>query len=267
MSAHAGSRAEGHEPEGLGGRSVDDLPDVQSHPLTQQRELVHQCDVDVAKDVLQQLRELGGVGRGELVDGVVDAPKQPCRAGSRSGRQPADESGHVPSGAGRVARVDALRCKREIEVSVGAQAGFLEGRAEGARRGSRVGGRLQNDELASSKAASDQPSRTQDRPEVGILGVRDRGWHANHEDVRLRKVGDVGGGDRQPVAQRVRQAVAIDVVDGRVPGIELVDAPPVRVDPGDVESGLRECQRERQAHITEPDDRDLLVLAHATSDL
>ena len=68
VAADARAGPERHEPERLGRRGVDDLPDVEAHPLAQQRELVDERDVDVAEDVLEQLGELGGVGRGQLVD-------------------------------------------------------------------------------------------------------------------------------------------------------------------------------------------------------
>ena len=61
-----GPGREAHEPERLGRRRVDDLPDVEVHPLAQQGELVDEGDVDVAEDVLEQLGHLGGIGRREL---------------------------------------------------------------------------------------------------------------------------------------------------------------------------------------------------------
>ncbi len=79
VAADAGSRREAHEAERLRRRGVDHLPDVEAHPLAQQRELVDERDVDVAEDVLEELRQLRGVGRGELEDVVVD------RAEERSG--------------------------------------------------------------------------------------------------------------------------------------------------------------------------------------
>ena len=68
VAADARARRELHEPERLGRRRVDDLPDVEAHPLAQQRELVDERDVDVAEDVLEELRQLGGVGRRQLDD-------------------------------------------------------------------------------------------------------------------------------------------------------------------------------------------------------
>ena len=98
VPADAGPGRELHEPERLGRRGVDDLPDVEAHPLAQQRELVDERDVDVAEDVLEELRELGRVGRRQLDDLVVDVAQQ--RGGPR--RRPAAWSPR--RGAGRPSR-------------------------------------------------------------------------------------------------------------------------------------------------------------------
>src|SRR5438309_2461158 len=63
---------EAHEPERLRRGRVDDLPDVETHPLAEQGELVDERDVDVPEDVFEELRHLGGVRRGDLDDAFVD---------------------------------------------------------------------------------------------------------------------------------------------------------------------------------------------------
>jgi hypothetical protein len=61
VAADARAGCEAHEPERLGGGRVDDLPDVDAHPLAQQRELVDEGDIHVAEDVLEKLGQLGGI--------------------------------------------------------------------------------------------------------------------------------------------------------------------------------------------------------------
>ena len=51
---------------------LDDLPDVDAHPVAEHRQLVDERDVDRAEDVLEQLRELRRLGRGDLDDLVAD---------------------------------------------------------------------------------------------------------------------------------------------------------------------------------------------------
>ena len=63
-----GPGLEAHEAERLGRGGVDDLPDVDPHPVGEHRQLVDERDVDRAEDVLQQLGELGDLGRGDRHD-------------------------------------------------------------------------------------------------------------------------------------------------------------------------------------------------------
>ena len=74
MAAHPGPGLEAHEPVRLGRGGVDDLPDVDPHPVGEDRELVDERDVDRAEDVLEQLRQLGRLGRRDAHDVVADQP-------------------------------------------------------------------------------------------------------------------------------------------------------------------------------------------------
>ena len=58
------------KPNGFVAAASIDLPDVDAHPVAQLRELVDERDVDGAVDVLEQLRQLGGLRRRDLVHGV-----------------------------------------------------------------------------------------------------------------------------------------------------------------------------------------------------
>ena len=80
VAAEAGARLEAHEAERLRRGRVDDLPDVDAHPVAELRELVDERDVDRAEDVLEQLRQLGRLGRRDGVDGVDDAAVELGRA-------------------------------------------------------------------------------------------------------------------------------------------------------------------------------------------
>src|SRR5215469_15038112 len=57
VPTEAGAGAEAHVAEGLRRGGVDDLPDVDSHPVAEHRELIDERDVDRAEDVLEELRE------------------------------------------------------------------------------------------------------------------------------------------------------------------------------------------------------------------
>ena len=70
VPAEAGTRIVGHEAERLGGGRADDLVDVDAHPVGDDLHLVDEADVDRAVDVLQQLGQLGGLGRAHRHDRV-----------------------------------------------------------------------------------------------------------------------------------------------------------------------------------------------------
>ena len=62
VSAEPRAGLEAHEAERLRRRGLDDLPDVDMHPVAELRELVDERDVHRAEDVLEQLRQLGCLG-------------------------------------------------------------------------------------------------------------------------------------------------------------------------------------------------------------
>jgi hypothetical protein len=94
VPAHAGSGLEAHEPVGLGGGGVDDLPDVDAHAVGEHRKLVAERDVDRAEDVLEELRQLGGRGRGDPHEVVAHKPVERFGTlGARLGEAPEDLRG------------------------------------------------------------------------------------------------------------------------------------------------------------------------------
>ena len=67
-------RIERHEAKGLGAGGVDHLPHVDAHGVVDQLQLVHEGDVDGAKDVLGQLDRLGRRRAGYRNHGFHDCP-------------------------------------------------------------------------------------------------------------------------------------------------------------------------------------------------
>ncbi len=52
-----------HEPVGLGGSSLNHLPDIEAHPVAQQGQFVDQRDVHCPKDVLEEFGHFGCIRR------------------------------------------------------------------------------------------------------------------------------------------------------------------------------------------------------------
>ena len=61
------------KPNGFVEAASIDLPDVDPHAVGEHRHLVDERDVDRAEDVLEQLRELGGLGRADRHDPLAHA--------------------------------------------------------------------------------------------------------------------------------------------------------------------------------------------------
>ena len=213
-----------HEPERLGRRRVDDLPDVEAHPLAQQGELVDERDVDVAEHVLEELRELGGVRRRELDDRGVDVAQERRRAGRRRPGSSRRRGAGRPLGAGRVARVHPLRREGEVEVAAGDEPGLLERLAERAGGRARERRRLEDDELAGAEVgADDGRPRRRTGPRSGslawVIGV---GTHTNDRIGRRRGRRSAGAVDREAGREAGPQPRVVDVVDRRAALAQLV---------------------------------------------
>src|SRR5205823_8892567 len=121
VAAKARPGLEAHEAERLRRSRVDDLPDVEAHPVAELRKLVDECDVDRAEDVLEQLRQLGRLRRGDGEDGVERGLVELDGALGASVRQAADDLRRALGRPVLAAWVDALRRESEVEVLAGLQ--------------------------------------------------------------------------------------------------------------------------------------------------
>jgi len=92
---------------------------------------------------------------------------------------------------------------------------------------------------------------------VGIAGLAQRRRHADDHHVHIGDGGRFGGGRKPAGAHLRRQGLGRHVRNVRGAGVEPVDALRVYIDPGDLESGLGEGQRQRQADVAEADDADV----------
>ncbi len=265
VAADAGPRRELHEPERLGCRGGDDLPDVDAHPLAQQSELVDEGDVHVTEDVLEDLGQLRSVGRRQLDHVLLIRRRRAAARAVASGVVAPTSRGHVLGGAGRIARVDPLGREREVEVPAGDQAALLEDLAE--RTGRRAGERrrLEDDQLAFPEVPADELGGRQDRPEVRVLGLVDRGRDADEDDVGLGELGGVGPDEPETRRQRAAQAIVRDVVDRRSAGAQLGDPTRVGIDALDLEPRLDERDGKREPDVAQADHGQATVFVHGSS--
>ena len=255
-----GSRLERHEAERLGRGGLDDLPDVDVHPVAELRELVDERDVDRAEDVLEELRQLGCLGRRDRVHRVDRRRVERDGGGGRALVDPADDLRHGLRRPVLATRVDALGGEGEVEVLAGGEAApALEDRLDLLPRRARVRRRLEHDEMALAKARGDLLRRRHEDAQIGLALAGQRRRERDEDRVGVAQLvvvgrrGDEAGLDERP--QNLRR----DVLDVALPGVELRDAIGVDVDEQHGGAGIGEGASERQADVARADDGDVAL--------
>ena len=224
VAAEARARAEAHVAERLGRGGVDDLPDVDPHPVAEDRELVDERDVDRAEDVLEQLRELGRLRAGELVHRVDRAPVEVGGPARALGRDPAEHLRRRLRRPVLAPRVDALRRHREEEALAHAEAAsLLEDRLEQLARRAGPGRRLEHHELALAQHSGEPACGVLDDREVGLALARERCRQRDEDGVRLAELVVARRRVDEAALDERREPVARDVGDVRLAAVERGD--------------------------------------------
>ena len=176
------------EPERLRRGRVDDLPDVDPHPVAELRELVDERDVDRAVDVLEQLRQLGRLGRRDAVDGV-DRGAVERRGRLRSTRRRCRRRPSGPSSSssrcGRGRRARARKRGGSPTPAASPDSASRIGQELVARR-ARVRRRLEHDEVPGAQAPADLGAASSDDREVGLALLRERRRERDEDRVDAR---------------------------------------------------------------------------------
>ena len=145
VAADARPGREAHEPERLGRRRVDHLPDIEPHPLAEERQLVDKAMFTLRKTFSRSLAISAASGDdSSTTRSLIRRRRAAARAVAGRRRRP-DEARHVLRRAGRIARVDPLRREGEIEVAAGHEAAALEDLAERSGRRARERRGLEHD--------------------------------------------------------------------------------------------------------------------------
>ena len=164
-----------------------------AHAVEDQRELVHERDVDVALRVLDDLGGLCDLDRGRPVDaGVDDGPVGVGDAVERGVVLAGDHLGDALERVLLVARVDTLGRVAELEVLALHEAGDLrEHRTAYLLGDAGVDGRLEDDDVALLEDLAHALGRADDGREIGDVVLVDRCWHRDHVECGLCEIGEV----------------------------------------------------------------------------
>ncbi len=251
-----GPRVVGQEGERLGRGGLDHLPGRDAEPVAHQRELVGERDVDGAERVLVQLGGLGDLGAGDRDHRVDDLPVEQLGA---------------PQALRRHARDELRAC-----------CGSCSPRCRGRRARARSRGRSRLPPFRPSARGSAARSprscpgwvvdwSTTSWPGLQVLGAptrprtrcrRGRACASSRAASARRSSARRGSARlRSRLSPQAPVEVRRSARRARRPGRS--DAPADRLDPllvevdaGDLEPGLGELDRERQARVAQPDDAD-----------
>jgi len=235
---------------------LEDRNRVEAHAIEDERELVHQRDVQVALGVLDDLRGLGrGNGfrdedaRGD--HGAVDVANE--RGGFR--RVAGDDLADLVDGVLLVAGVDALGRIAGKEVLLPDEATGPRDEWEAVFLGAtRINRRLIDDGRAGLDMAADHLRGLHERREIGVVVGVDGRRHRDDDEAALAEHGGIGG-----VAEfRGRELFARELLGAVDAGLQFVDSARADVEPDDLETG-REKIRQRQPDVAETDDGDLFL--------
>ncbi len=246
----------GHEAEGLGGRSVDHLVDIDPHAVGDDLHLVDQADVHRAVDVLQQLGHLrrarAAHGHHLIDDGAVER-----HAGIQAGLgDAAADLGDGARGVARVGGILALRGVGQEEILAhGEPRARLQARPQLLLRRAGVGGALQGDDLAGAQVGREGLGGAQDVGEVRLAVVVERRGDAEDQRIDLRGAGGVGGG-LEALRARLADRLLAQVRNGALAVVEGRHLLGVDVEAEDPEAFLNEAEHQGQADVAEADDAD-----------
>ncbi len=161
----------------------------------------------------------------------------------------------------RIARVDALRREREVEIDAGLEALRRQRRLHHFDRRPRIGRRLEDDQLALPQHRRRRLHGLDDVGHVRVLGLAQRRRHADVDDVGVGEALRVGRGDELAALDDLGEVLGRDVGDVAAAGHQLGDLALVDVVADHAEAGARELHRQRQADVAESDDAQLRLLA------
>ncbi len=261
VTAESGAWIKGLETERFGLCCVDDLVDVDAHTHTQLLELVHQCDVHAAVDVLEQLGHLSHGGAADRHHAPEDGAVKGASKFGGNGAASAHNLGNIVPGnriitgvfaLGRKGHVDTAGVRRARDPQAAGVASFKQ-RYHDFFGSAGIGRAFEDDELAVAQVWRNRHYRAghiaQVRLVILVQGCRD----ADDDGVHLVNLGVVR---RRVEAGLLRflNHLREDTNNVGAASVERGDFVCGNVEAVHAEALAREQQRQRQAHIAHAND-------------
>jgi hypothetical protein len=257
VAAHQTGGERQEVPLGAGGRQH--VPGADAQPVEDERQLVHERDVEVALGVLDHLGGLGHPDGGGAVNaGGDDAPVGVGHPVQGLGVLARDHLHDALERVFLVARVDALRrvTQPEVPALFKARHPGQDGSADLLGHAGIDGG-LEHHHRAGGQHPAHGLAGGDHRAEIRLAVLVDRGGHRHHEERDAPEILGIGGiadGDGGKFLGGDLARVVVPLPEGAHPAFADVEAHRVRVVP-------RKPQGHGQTHVAEADHTD--SFAHA----
>ncbi len=244
------------EAVGLARGSFGDLDRVEPVCGARFGELERERDVHGAERVLVELDELGGLGRGDVVQVLAGVAQHGGGALGALGCGPAEHARGLELLVVGDSGIDALGRERNEHVLSDAQPALAERLHEQLAGGADVRRRGQHERLAGARMAHDLGAGVAQDLEVGAQLLVDGGRDADqHEVGRVERLDAIG--EHEPVALEVLGEIALfGLQQLGAAATDRAEAGAGDVDPDDPAAGVAQRDRGWQADVAEADDGD-----------
>src|SRR5579872_1889775 len=265
VTAEAGAGIERHEAERLGGRGVDDFPDVHAHAQAEHFELVDHRDIDAAEDVLEQLGHFGGSRRADWDNFGDDRGVERYRRAPARGIGAANDLRNLRQAVLFVAGIFALWREGEEEIAgdvfgVGSgsdgalEAALFENRQKELFGRAGIRGGFENDELTLLEVRVDREAGVLDVAQVGFAAFVERRRDADDDGVDIFELGEIGGGAEVLAVDVLLNLGLLNVLDVGLARIEHRDLFGIGIESCHFVTGFGETEAEGKADISAADD-------------
>ncbi len=158
----------------------------------------------------------------------------------------------------RVAGIDPFGAEGQIEIDVQLQTRSFQDRQHHFIGGAGIRRALQHHQVALLQMRHDAFRRADDERQIGRFGRVVRRGHTDEDRLGFAHRGVIGGGAQQILLHQRRNIDRRHVGDVTAPRVQLVHLRAAQIDAHHRHAGPSKRHRQRQSHVSQPDDRNRL---------